>query len=683
MTPQDHQEFLVNLGFLLKKYYYNFYDYYYLYATIMEQDYHLLYANKNVTKLRGGWQETLYTSQLADEMEFIIYQLYKINILNNKDLKEMKSDLENYLFFRIEKKEKIKTYFIKLLYYFSANFESAYKDIFTEIEDEVYKSYKSYISILNNIYISLEILALILYLIFFIANNYFLFYSNEIIIKNVIFLFLDYNEDKSKYKNNNNINIVNLKLLEFKKINDDFDLNRFEIYSKNLDNINQNKTIDLSDKINYSDDKKNNNDKKSRKNLNFTKPKNTSSKNNIVYNDDNQNGKKKDKDNNYKQMNNSNYMNNIFDSKNKGTNNSSHNYLMESNSQFFRDKLNNNNSINASKELMANSINYSSSSNSKRNIKEKGKNLEKEENIEDNNNIKDIILNKSNKPNIFLIKIYMVLMILIIVIITIFSIYKIIYTISFNTKFNTFFSDFSVISNRYSILYNYFNVFRTILISPENKRKELLIDYMEKMKDYYEKQNTLFVNILSSNMDTYTEIINLFDLLTETKNNPVEKIKEIICTNHTACLAYLNSPKNIVGSGVDFAYKICINNIDNLYLNYKGLDDNKNITEIISTIINTQSLEFTNIGLSLNNMFFYVKEKIFDCFRTDVTNFNESFDYNISTLNIISIIVSILNFLFVIIIIFLTISNYSKPIKESSYRINCSFTFIRNYSLTN
>ena len=378
-------------------------------------------------------------------------------------------------------------------------------------------------------------------------------------------------------------------------------------------------------------------------------------------------------------MNNSNYMNNIFDSKNKGTNNSSHNYLMESNSQFFRDKLNNNNSINASKELMANSINYSSSSNSKRNIKEKGKNLEKEENIEDNNNIKDIILNKSNKPNIFLIKIYMVLMILIIVIITIFSIYKIIYTISFNTKFNTFFSDFSVISNRYSILYNYFNVFRTILISPENKRKELLIDYMEKMKDYYEKQNTLFVNILSSNMDTYTEIINLFDLLTETKNNPAEKIKEIICTNHTACLAYLKSPKSIVGSGVDFAYKICINYIDNLYSNYKGLDDNKNITEIISTIINTQSLEFTNIGLSLNNMFFYVKEKIFDCFWTDVTNFNESFDYNISALNIISIIVSILNFLFVIIIIFLTISNYSKPIKESSYRINCSFTFIINY----
>ena len=40
----------------------------------MNKDYKLLYNNKNVTKLRGYWQEILYTSQLADEMEFILIQ---------------------------------------------------------------------------------------------------------------------------------------------------------------------------------------------------------------------------------------------------------------------------------------------------------------------------------------------------------------------------------------------------------------------------------------------------------------------------------------------------------------------------------------------------------------------------------------------------------------------------------
>ena len=82
-------------------------------------------------------------------------------------------------------------------------------------------------------------------------------------------------------------------------------------------------------------------------------------------------------------------------------------------------------------------------------------------------------------------------------------------------------------------------------------------------------------------------------------------------------------------------------------------------------------------------MFFYVQEKIYECFWTDVANFNKSYENNTSILNIISIIISIINFLFVIIIIFLSISNYIKPIKESSYRINCSFTFIKMYSLMN
>ena len=123
--------------------------------------------------------------------------------------------------------------------------------------------------------------------------------------------------------------------------------------------------------------------------------------------------------------------------------------------------------------------------------------------------------------------------------------------------------------------------------------------------------------------------------------------------------------------------------IHSLYLNYKKLTNKTNLSEIYSTIINTQGSEFTLIGLSLSNTFLYVQEKIYDCFWIDVANFNKSYENNTSILNIISIIISIINFLFVLIIIFLSISNYTKPIKESSYRINCSFAFIKMYSLTN
>ena len=256
-------------------------------------------------------------------------------------------------------------------------------------------------------------------------------------------------------------------------------------------------------------------------------------------------------------------------------------------------------------------------------------------------------------------------------------------TINFNSKFNYFFSDFTAITNRYSILFNFFNVFRTLLIFPQNKRKNNLNSLMENMVEYYEEQNNKFQNILSNNMASYKEIFQLFNVITKTKNNPTNNIRETICTNQNDCLQYLNSRKSIFASGVDFAYKSCIHHIHNLYLNYKQLTNNTNIDEINSTIINSHNSEFILIGLSLTNMFYYVKEKIFECFWIDMTNFKYSYDSIISILNIISIIFSILFFLFVVIIIFLNISSYSKPIKESSYRINCSFTFIKMYSLTN
>ena len=675
---EQYEDSLKLLGYLLKENYFNFYDYYILYNTMINHDYNLLRNNKNITKLRGYWQEKEYNTSFMGEIELIIFRMLILSITKANST-EINSDINNFLFFRSREKtqEKIYTNFIKMLYYFSSNYEFVFKEMFQDIENEVFNSYKSYIGILMKVYIFLEILGFLLFIIFLNTNNYYLYNSNEIIIKNIIFLFLEFNEGKNKDKKNNSINIINLKLLEYKKIMNDFNLERFEIYSKNLDNINRNKAIYLSDNLNNInlEDKNITNEKKNKKiSNNETINQKGSSKNISGYNNDNQNSpsSKRAQDNNSNS-----YINKTIDSKSRRTNNSSHNILLESNSQFFKDKLNNN-SIDGSKDF---SIKELSSNYSKQNIKDKNSIIE--ENDEDKDLIDDILLNKSNKPTILLIKIYTFIMIIMILIITIFSIYKIIYTINFNLKFEKFFTDFSIITNRYSILYNYFNVFRTLLIYPESEKKDQLNNTMENLNYYFEQQNKLFINVLSSNMDTYKEIIKLFDILTESKNNSTEIIKDNICMNNETCLKYLESPFSIFGSGVDFAYKMCMTNIHNLFLDYKKLVNYTNINEINSTIINTQSSKFTLIGLSLTNMFFFVQEKIYYCFSVDVTNLNKSYDNNISLLNALSIFFSIFNFLFVIIFIFLTISNYARPIKESSYRINCSFNFIKSYSLTN
>ena len=686
ISTSDYENILISLCDSLKLNYYNFYFNFFEYNSLINHDFNLIYNKRNFSKLRGFWQEVNYESTFSGEMELVIYNMFSINI-SDRNSKGIKTDINNFIFFRNreDSQERINTSFIKLIYYFCANYEFVYKDIFQEIEDGIYLLYKTYIKSLMNIYILLEILGLIFFINFFIANSYYLYFSNGIIIKNIIFLFLDFNEDKNKGKNNNSFNMINLKLMEFKKVIDDFDLVRFEIYSKNIDNINKNKTIYQSD--NLKNDIGNNNGNFNDKKDNNYEILNQTGKSSISIKANNENNQKnyiknKDKNNILKQTTDSNSsINKILNYNRKGTNNSSHNYLVESNSQFFKEKLNNN-SINASNELLTNNINNSSSLYySKKNIK--GNQLPKDENEEDKEKIEDIILNKSNKPIILLIKVYSIVMVILFLIISAFSIYKVIFTIKFNNKFDSFFSDFTIITNRYSIVYYYFNTIRTLLIFPEGEKKKQLKEIMENMNQYYVDQNNKFLNVLSSNMGTYKEIIKLFNLLTESRNNSTQIIKDNICSNFTPCLNYLDSKQSIFGSGVDLGYKTSITDMNNIYLDYKNIKDQKDIKLINSTIINSPTSEFILIGLSLSNMIYYVQEKIFDSFKIDVVNFNKSYENNTNILNIISIFFSIFNFLFVIICIFLTINNYSEPIKESSFRINCSFNFIKIYNLNN
>ena len=676
ISTKDYENILFTLTDSLRLNYFNFYDYFFEYNSIINHNLNVILNTKIFYKLRGFWQEINYSSNYIDEIEIVIYNMFLVNI-TDRDSKYIQTDINNFLFFR-NREERVYTTYIQLIYYFCANYEFVYKNLFQEIEDEIYNSYNTYVDLLMNIYIVFEILGLFFFIIFFMTNIYFLYFSNGIIIKNIILLFLDFNDD-NKDKNNNNINIINLKLMEFKKIIDDFDLNRFEIYSKNIDNINKNKYIYSIDNLNNDVNKNINIDNRENKAdyeiLNQTGRSSKNSKSN----DYNQN--KNDKENNLKQTTDSSkFINKILDYKSKGSNNSSHNYLLEQKSQFFRDKLNNN-SINASNELLTNNINNSSSNNSKQNIKDN--NLQKDDNDKDKEKILDIIINKSNKPTILLIKVYSFTMVIFVLIISVFSIYKVIYTIKFNHKFNSFFSDFSIITNRYSIVYYYFNTLRTLLIFPEGERKKRFEDIMENMNEFYEDQNNKFLNVLSSNMGTYKEIIKLFNILTESKNNSTKIIKENICLNNTPCLNYLDTPQSIFGSGVDLGYKTSITDMNNIFSDYKKIKNHNDINLINSTLINTQTSEFSLIGLSLSNMIYYVIERIFDCFKIDVTNFNQSYENNTNILNIISIVFSIINLLYVTIFIFLSISKYIRPIKESSYRINCSFNFIKMYSLTN
>ena len=144
----------------------------------------------------------------------------------------------------------------------------------------------------------------------------------------------------------------------------------------------------------------------------------------------------------------------------------------------------------------------------------------------------------------------------------------------------------------------------------------------------------------------------------------------------------MESNKNLLHSGIEFAFQTIINEISNIYMDYKKIKNKENIEEIKSSLFLPENSQFISIGLSLNHFFGYVMGNIFACFENDEINLNNSYIYMMNFLNLFSIIISIIIFLFIVFFIFIYISKYSEPIKEAAYRINCSFFHIKKYSLT-
>ena len=248
-----------------------------------------------------------------------------------------------------------------------------------------------------------------------------------------------------------------------------------------------------------------------------------------------------------------------------------------------------------------------------------------------------------------------------------------------NDDLDIFFINYELVTNRYNILFYSFNIFRTMIIFPEGHKKRKFEEIMENMEYYYEEENNNYLKIISSLVmtkhyyRTYKFLINL----AESKNNSTEKIKKLICGNITSCNKYLDSENNIFDSGLDFGCKSAITFIYNMYLDYKRLNNKSDIKTINQTIINNKNSRFKDIGLSLNNLLLVFFDKLFFYLKDDL---NEHLLYKITNskfLNIIVLILSVFIFIFSFGIAFISIFKYIKSLKESIYRLSCSFYFIK------
>jgi hypothetical protein len=204
---------------------------------------------------------------------------------------------------------------------------------------------------------------------------------------------------------------------------------------------------------------------------------------------------------------------------------------------------------------------------------------------------------------------------------------------------------------------------------------------MEHINEDFENINSKYLNILSSNTNKYNEIKTVIDILKGGKDVSMDKLGNYFCFNIPNCIKYLNSEYNIFQSGIEFALKTCVTQLSNYYMDYKKLSNKTDINLIKSEIINSPHYKIIYIENSVNSMFNFVREKIFSAFQIDEINFNQSFAIKITLFNIISIVATFIIFFFVYFYVFISISNFTEPIKDSTYRINCSFYYIKKFSI--
>jgi hypothetical protein len=123
---------------------------------------------------------------------------------------------------------------------------------------------------------------------------------------------------------------------------------------------------------------------------------------------------------------------------------------------------------------------------SKKEIKTEAKNA-----VEMSEPIQDIILNKSNKSYILLIKIYTTITYILMLIMIVYSLFKYLKTIQFHENFENMFTVFNVTIHRYSLLNYYYNTLKSVIIFPmEEHRKSLenLFTVFEEANEQYEKR---------------------------------------------------------------------------------------------------------------------------------------------------------------------------------------------------
>ena len=199
-----------------------------------------LYEPRMMDKITTNWQNMTYESDYITEAEFISYSANNAAIDLEQDqnvelAREYDCPILFQATFRQTPLEKVRTDFIQCMYYLCKNYNSQFYYFFREIQEESEKSFLNFSRRTKSIYIFIEILGMIFYVVFFAVMFFYLYQSNSMMFKNILNMFLDFTQEGVyNFKNHIDNFILIKKISEFNLLLVDFSLGILDKYNKKI-----------------------------------------------------------------------------------------------------------------------------------------------------------------------------------------------------------------------------------------------------------------------------------------------------------------------------------------------------------------------------------------------------------------------------------------------------------------
>ena len=688
---EDNKEILHFIGKNIEKSHQLFFNYYMDFKLELKEDFTQLYEPLESNKITVNWENILFYNDYNTELALIIYRILDCNKheFDKKDIDDCNNLLLHKYLSINRRGTPINGNFIKLVYYLYLNFYTSIKQFFYYLEDSFDQSLKNFSRKTATVYIILEVIALITFLFFFGTNLIFLMKSNKYIFQNILFIFVDFTQNKDYSFNNKYYNLLAIKKISnYILLLKDFCPNNLDSlkYDQDIDNISIMTNINMRSFI-EDDEKEETNNSKKQKNGKKNKKKFVSKKsklNNCINPDGSKNLILSNKQ-----------CQNILINSNINNSNKNNQKILDEGIHTLNNKDLNNisnlsiNNVNNSTNLILNSINMNSSivtnsqnNNSKitsLNDRENKKEYKNEKEKEKENIYDDLIVNKSLSDNITIekimfktqytmlnsIKILIIIFIIFTLFFIIYYIYKLTISILFISNFHNMINDFKDLSLQYNNIVRYWVHIKQLFILPNST---IYYDF-DQIEEYFAEINSKVNYIYKNRIKEYERISYLYDYLMDTS---LEKnISSIdFCSGHKRCNDIKNSNKFLLSNGIESFINLYAKEISNYYKDFNKLKDSiKDKHNIVDNFMNDKYLILSS---NANHIIYYVQELFFSYFYNDEKDIVNAFYLKIKLLNIIEVCYCALLNLFSILFVcnFLTKMIYS--LEEASKRINKS-----------